>query len=565
MPFDDLRAFYPTGAEIELEQVPSGAVRVVARHARGGAIEASLEGPVERQVEGPINGAAHLAGPGPGTYAVEAWAEDGTLLEEEFTTVAAHAGERPVHGFATSFDDDSTPAVLEWLRALRCTVVQIYDWMATYTKPIGTGPLGPAGSWQDPSGRPVSLAALRALAGGIRGQGAVAHAYAPVYAVDLDFAADHPELLMYRNDGAPHSFFDFIQLADPANVEWQRHFAAAYGQAADVVGFNGFHVDTYGYPRQAANSGGHPVDMGAAYESFLSFFRSQRPHDLVSFNQVNGVPSAIELAPGPRFRYCEVWPPNNAWRHLEGLMDRSAGVAGHLGPSAKGPSPKDGVFRGTIACYPPVWGTEDAEGALRTVVLTEAVATCLGAGALLYGDVRAALCDPYYPKHQRLSSHQAATVLAWHRFALRCRDLFIDGEDTSWYEIDDENGAVAVDWASPGHEGRPVRPEPLGGSVLARVVRAEGCVAVGVVDLSGSRNGLWSEPTAAGTCQSVRVRLLLPTPEQWEATAAVLGVNGGRFMPVPFTVVPHRQGRAVQVELPVQAGWSVLRLLGPRL
>ena len=79
-------------------------------------------------------------------------------------------------------------------------------------------------------------------------------------------------------------------------------------------------------------------------------------------------------------------------------MDRSAGVAGHLGPSLK-----DDVVRGTIACYPPVWGGEDGPGALRTVVLTEAVATCLGASALLFGDRTAALCDPYYPKHERLS------------------------------------------------------------------------------------------------------------------------------------------------------------------
>ena len=200
MPFDDLRAFYRTGDEIELAQLPAGSARVVARHATGAAVEAR------------VDGTAHLTGLLPGTYAVEALAADGTLLAEELTTVAAHAGERPVHGFATSFDDDSTPAVLEWLRALRCTVVQIYDWMATYT-----APLGPPGGWQDPSGRPVSFDALRALASGIRGQGAVAHAYAPVYAVDLPFAADHPELLMYRNDGAPQSFFDFIQLADPSN------------------------------------------------------------------------------------------------------------------------------------------------------------------------------------------------------------------------------------------------------------------------------------------------------------------------------------------------------------
>ena len=538
MRLDDLRAFYRTGEEISLERLPAGTVRAVARRAQGDTVEAEV--------------GARFDGLSPGTYTVEALAEDGALLAEELTTVGTHPGERPVHGFATSFDNDSVPAVLEWLRALRCTVVQIYDWMASYTAPLGL----PEG-WQDPSHRPVSFDALRSLAAGIRGQGAVAHAYAPVYAVDLPFAAEHPEVLMYRNDGGPQSFFDFIQLADPANAHWQRHFADTYGRAADAVGFNGFHIDTYGYPRVATDRDGHRVDMRAAYTSFLSSFRAQRPDDLVSFNQVNGVPSAFELAPGPRFRYCEVWPPNDGWRHLEGLMDRSAGVAG-----PRSLSPGGDVMRGTIACYPPVWASPDGlspdrQDALRTVVLTEAVATCLGAGALLYGDRTAALSDPYYPKHERLSSEEAATVLAWHRFALGCRDLFIEGEDTSWYEVEDENGAVAL-------EGdRPVRPEPVGGSIFARVVHAEGWVAVGVVDLTGSRNGLWSEPTAPGTCRAVRARVLLPAPERWAASGAVLGQYGGRFMPLPFSVVPHRQGRAVEVDLPVRSGWSVLRLLGP--
>ena len=242
-------------------------------------------------------------------------------------------------------------------------------------------------------------------------------------------------------------------------------------------------------------------------------------------------------------------------------MDRSAGVAGRFGRRSGSE-----LVRGTIACYPPVWGSDasrtvegPARGAsLRTVVLTEAVATCLGASALLYGDMSAALCDPYYPKHERLSATEAATALSWRRFALRCRDLFLEGEDTSWYEVGDENGAVALEWDGP------VRPEPVAGSLFARVVRSDDCVAVGVVDLSGSSHGLWSEPTAAGRCRSARVRLLLDDPERWDAAAAVLGRSGDRFAPVAFSVAEHREGRAAQVELPLVAGWSVLRMTARR-
>ncbi len=99
------------------------------------------------------HGTARLAGLVPGTYAVEALAAGGRSLAEELTTVGAHAGERPVHGFATSFDDESVPAVLEWLRALRCTVVQMYDWMATYTEPLGIGARPGVGGTTRPAGQ----------------------------------------------------------------------------------------------------------------------------------------------------------------------------------------------------------------------------------------------------------------------------------------------------------------------------------------------------------------------------------------------------------------------------
>ncbi|HMK96740.1 MAG TPA: glycoside hydrolase family 66 protein, partial [Acidimicrobiales bacterium] len=527
-----VRAFYQTGERIVLATVPAGTTRVVARRARGGLVEAE------------VGKGASFGGLVGGTYSIEALASDGSVLAEELTTVGAHAGERPVHGFATSFEDESIPAVLDWLRQLRCTVVQIYDWMCEYT-----APLGPLDGWRDPSGRPVSYQALRALATGVRQQGAVAHAYAPVYAADLGFAAEHPEMMLYQGDGPMQRFFDRIKLANPANLGWQRHFAGAYGSAADRIGFDGFHIDSYGYPRAPLDASGHAVDLRAAYEAFLASFRAARPTDQVSFNQVNGVPSAMELPTGPGFRYCEVWAPNDQWRHLEGLMDRSAGRPGRLGRSSGGP-----FVRGTIACYPPVWRTNDrsnlAEGtsraeSLRTVLCTEAIATCLGASALLFGDMRAVLCDPYYPKHERLSAAEAGTVLAWHRFALRCRDLFLEGEDTSWYDVGDDNGAVSVDWDGP------VRPEPVGGAVFARVVRSGDCTAVGVVDLTGSENGSWSASTLPGRCRSVRVRVLCRSPGQWVAAVASPGKHGNRFVPVPFSVTDHREGLAAQVELPV--------------
>jgi dextranase len=365
-------------------------------------------------------------------------------------------------------------------------------------------------------------------------------------------------MLLYEDNGEAIRFLDQIVLANPENVAWKRHFVSAYGAAADAVGFDGFHIDTYGYPRVARDAGGLSVDMRAAYEQFLTFIRSARPTDLISFNQVNGVPSAAVLPGEPGFRYCEIWPPNDAWRHFEGLLDRSSGHAGLLSPT----SSRGALMRGSIACYPPVWGIDTPDGpvegaaredSLRTDLCTEAIATMLGASALVFGDKSSALCDPYYPKHADLSVTEAASVIAWRRFALRCRDLFLEGEDTSWYEIDDENGSVAV------ISDLPVRPEPVGKALFARVVHDTDRVAVGVLDLTGSEHGRWSESTAPGEASSVTVRILLDSPRHWKVEAAVLGGAEERFALLPALEVPHRQGRALEVQLPLVSGWSVVR------
>ncbi|MHB8296191.1 MAG: glycoside hydrolase family 66 protein [Acidimicrobiales bacterium] len=522
MPFAELKTFYRVDEEIELVELPVGTSRVLVRDALGAWVEA---GPGDRVASERL---------GTGTHSVEAWSGTDVLVGEELTTVGLDPGQRPVMGFATSLDEGGVEAALDWCRALRCTVVQVYDWMASYSRPIGAG-----AHWSDPLGRPVSRQALQALTGGLGTMGAVAQAYAPVYASDREFAAAHASWRLYRSDGAPQRLGELLEIMGPEDVGWQRHWLGAYGGACDALGFTGLHLDSYGYPRSALDAEGRPVLMEEAYAEFIRAVRAGRPGDVLSFNQVNGVPPAIELPEPPGFRYCEVWPPNDRWRHLEGLLDRSA---------AGDRSPGD-----TLALYPPVWGG-DRQAALRTVLLTEAIATMLGANVLVWGDDHGVLDGAYYPDHERLQPGETGQVLAWHRFSLRCRDLFTLGTDTSWYEIGDENAAVSVSW------GGITSPEPLGGAVFARVGRRDDAIIVGVLDLTGSEEGRWSDPTGEGRCSGVDVTVLLDAPEGWIAEAAVLGSGAGRFCAIAARGAVHREGRAVAFQLPMLAGWSVLRL-----
>ena len=488
------------------------------------------------------DGEAHLPGLPPGSYAIEAWSQAGELIGEELTTVGSRPGDRPVPGFVTTYHEDAVGPVLTWLRALRCTSVQFYDWMASYAQPLAT-----TDTYTDRLGRAHSLTAIRRLTAGCREMGAAPQAYAPVYAVDPDFGPASANWLLYRTDGDPQRLGDLLQIADPANAGWQRHWRTAYGKAADTLGFTGFHLDTYGYPRLPLDLAGQPVPMTMAYSEFLQAVRAARPGAVLSFNQVNGVPPDLVLAGAPGYQYVEVWPPNNCWRHLEALLARISG---------RGSAGSD-----VLAIYPPAW-SGDREQALRTVLLTEAVCTTLGSSLLVFGDKGGCLQHPYYPDYQRLTADERQQVLRWHRFALRYRDLFGAGTDTSWVDIGDENGAVSVRWSRPGGDGidSAAVPEPAGQSVYARVIRHTDCIVVSALDLTGSSAGSWQTPTAPGECGRVTVTVLLDEPGSWAAAAAVLGRNGDRFEPVAGVPRAHREGTAIEIEVPVVAGWSVLRL-----
>ncbi len=522
-PFSDLRSAYSTHEKIVVSDLPELTQDVLVRTAHGAAIHATLN-----------DDSAMFDHLPEGTHALEARSTSDEILAEEFFTVRRHQGEDPIMGFATSFGSTQQESVLSWLRRLRCTVVQVYDWMESYSKPLATTNL-----YRDPLGRPIERDQLEQLITGIRGSGAVAQAYAPVIAADDKFAADHPEWRLFRSDGAPQSLGDLLQIMNPGNSGWQQHWIESYGDAVDELGFNGFHLDTYGYPRVALNSVGETVSVADGYADFVGAVREARPNDVISFNQVNGVPRAFAPPTSPSFRYVEVWPPNDKWRHIEGLLQRGAG--------------NRPVHGDTLALYPPVWG-DDRNSALRTGILSEAIITVLGANTLIWGDDNGVLCHPYYVNHEQLRGQEIATVLEWHRFGLRCRDLFKGRTDTSWYELDDENASVIV------LSSTKASPEPVGDALFVRVIRSDEEVVVSVLDLSGSVDGSWSSGTGPGTCTSAKVSILVDAPDKWQAEASVLGRDEGRFTSLETSVVSMREGRGVSCDIRIDGGWSVLRL-----
>ena len=158
-------------------------------------------------------------------------------------------------------------------RRLHLTAVQCYDWAYRHADLLGGGE-----RYDDPLGNAVSLATVRRLVEGLGAAGVATLGYAAVYGVGAaEWATTGAHLALLQADGTPYALGDFLSLVDPAAPEWLDHFVADLARAVASVGFDGFHLDQYGYPRRAVRHDGSRVDVAASFVSVIEAARAGLP------------------------------------------------------------------------------------------------------------------------------------------------------------------------------------------------------------------------------------------------------------------------------------------------
>ena len=254
MGFSDLRARYSTSEPVVVGDVPPGAASVICRTAFGVEHAARLE-----------SGSAVFSHLPPGTHAIEAWATEGGLIAEELTSVTRSPGDDPVMAFASSFRPEAVEGTLSCGYA-PCAVRSCSS--TTGCRDTRTH-FPPTVSTQIHSDGGFLALRWSTWYQGCWSWARSRQAYAPVCAAEAAFAETHRDWRLFRGDGAAEHLGTLLQIMDPANTAWQEHWLSAYSGAARTIGFNGFHLDTYGYPRGALDSVATPRSMEQGYGAFL--------------------------------------------------------------------------------------------------------------------------------------------------------------------------------------------------------------------------------------------------------------------------------------------------------
>jgi dextranase len=192
--------------------------------------------------------------------------------------------------------------------------------------------------------------------------------------------------------------------------------------------------------------------------------------------------------------YIEVWKPYTKYHHVRSLILKA----------------KENAKPVIIAAYLLPFREQEEwsqEKALTSAKFLTAMVSSYGATALLLGEERAILTQPYYSDYILLSDHAKREIQAYQDFQVRYGELFYD---PSLVDITESHGVgenrefdyfVVGDPVLISHDGEA-------GSIWVVVRRNESRIVISLINLIDQEDSLWNSPKdAVKTKPSIQIQI----------------------------------------------------------
>ncbi|NOX61236.1 MAG: hypothetical protein GXP42_04720 [Chloroflexi bacterium] len=414
----------------------------------------------------------------------------------------------PRYGFLTDFAPGRTDmaATCERLSRFHINGLQFYDWQFRHD-----ALLPPDEEYVDPLGRTLSLRTVREFITAAHEHGMAAMPYLAIYAASLEFWRDHPQWRLVDERGEALTFMDFLGLMDPtAGRGWSEHLLNECTRALAALPFDGLHVDQYGEPRKAFDVQGDAVNLPQAFVDFIGSLKKRHPTKTVVFNAVSAWP--IEALANSRqdFEYIEIWPPDADYADVLRIVQDARRLSGGRPV--------------VIALYLPA--TRPAH-----VRLADALIFSAGGSRIELGEQARLLADPYFPKHQALSSELESILRRYYDFAVRYGELL-----------------------GPYVHDRPTLRVKAPPGVCSIARRSGRYLTVALINFTGVEPRRWDEAHPEPVSHenpAVFIEIEAPVVRAWWASP-------DRHDPAMHSIPHHRQGEWLRVAPPHLDYWTIL-------
>lgn len=498
------------GLRLLVDAAPGADVHVTVECLRMDDVVARCD--VETRVNGDGTATLRVSLPAPVTtrpitgYALRAIARAGSesALATSAFDVASHWSRAPRYGFVSEFppaeSDAAARRVLDDALRLHLNVLQFYDWMPNHYELVSNDD-----EYVDAQERKLSRRTVERRIALCHERGIAALAYGALYGAEKAFAESHPDWLLYDGQRRPLHLANLYYLQDISRRSgWREWIIGQYTRVLGELGFDGIHIDQYGFPKEALSRAGgvwRLLDVGAEFPPFVEEASSRakmvRPDGGCVFNCVNAWPlDAMAAVGSDAATYIEVWEPHVSYRDLYTLVCRARALR-----PAK---------RVILAAYlRPFHPTEErTSGALAAFRLAFAAIHASGGTQLIAGEGQSLLTEAYYPRHGGLSDGEFAVVRRYHDFVVRHADMLdVGGPDEAWTHVGPTNEVVLL-------ESTPRSPYGAGavlGSIWTILRRDGERRVLHLVNLRGLAHDRWnSSQTEPAIVDQIEIQLRSP-------------------------------------------------------
>ncbi|MCH1638509.1 glycoside hydrolase family 66 protein [Paenibacillus timonensis] len=475
---------------------------------------------------------------------------EGEVVSTAFTSydIADHWSRAPRYGFLSDFRSEESGDLrdVESMNKFHLNVIQFYDWMYRHDELVPQ-----QDEFMDPMGREMSYQVVREKLEAVHNKGMAALAYGAVYASLKDFLQARPDWGLYNRRGEPFHLIDLFYIMDiTPNSPWTDHIIEQFRQAVQA-GFDGIHMDQYGFPKKAIRrieGLEETVDLAECYPPLIdrtsAAVKEIQAEAGVIFNNVGNYPIRKTASTDQEALYIEVWPPVVRLRELKGLIDN----ARSLNPE------KPIILSAYLPSFYPKAG-HDKEWAENGALLTMAAIFASGGYHLLLGEDKGMLTMPYYPDYAVMRPEFEAEVRRYYDFIVRFGTLIHDPrlEDVSYTYTAGVNTEITLEAAVP------FAPNGEAGSVWTVIKRKPGYQILQLINLVGLEDDYWEhgkhrrpEPQHGVVCH-----FLIEQPIETIYAASPDDPNQEVCF-LDYEIVPHEQGLAARFVLPALEIWSMV-------
>lgn len=444
------------------------------------------------------------------------------------------------YGFLSDFhtEDGEDCRDVSNLRKFHINMVQYYDWSYRHDCLVSRET-----RYRDMMGREVDLDTVRKKIAACKEFGMKSIGYGAVYAASREYYEKHREEALYTSAGDPLVFIDIFYIMNVAGAsDWRRHIIEEYVKAVSEVGFDGIHMDTYGFPKTAYSwQKEQRIRLEQEYPTLINDTKARlneiTPDNHLIFNNVGNWPVGTVADTLQDAVYIEVWEPYIRYHHIKQIISDAKRECKHQKPVI-------------LAAYLSPFRTDTMEQAAHSAYLLTAAVTVCGAYHLLLGEENAVLTQGYYVDHSKLTAPVTARLRSYYDFLVRYMELFHDEElvDVSMTHMSWDNTEYRC-----FHKAWSVDAEP--DKVWITVREKENRKLISLVNLCGNDNE-WNRGKAQPILQQgIRMQVQIDQPIR-----ALYYIspedNHGEPRLLSYENVPTDRGRTVMFEIPQLELWG---------